>query len=382
MAVALWEPTLHSDAQHWRDVAATLTREHFAPAAEQLDREGTYPWEHVKLLVQSGLAGLFVPAEFGGQGGDLTTTCAVVETVSRGCASTGAILSAYILGAFPLILAGTPEQHREYLPQLVAGNAISFALTEVGAGSDVSNLKTTATRVPGGWQIQGEKIYIGNGGASRYYVVFARVSDESAPGVTAFVVDKEQDGVVIDRYEDKMGIRGTQTSNLKVDTVVDDSKIVGQPGKGIRLALSTLNIGRVSVAAQSAGLAYAALEAGTAEATRRHTFGTAIIDHQGIGFQLADAATQLTAAQMLTYEAARIYDAGGNISTIGAMAKLYASEAAHQAANVAVQVFGGEGYCKPCIAERLYRDQRVLEIYEGSSEIQRVVIARALKKAV
>jgi alkylation response protein AidB-like acyl-CoA dehydrogenase len=381
MALALWEPTLHSEAQRWHDVAANLTREYFAPAAEQLDREGTYPWGHVKQLVQSGLAALFVPTEFGGQGADLTTISTVVDTVSRGCASTGAILSAYILGAFPLILAGTPEQHREFLPQLVDGNAMSFALTEEGAGSDVSNLATTATREGGNWRIRGEKIYIGNGGASRFYVVFARVNDESVTGVTAFIVDKEQDGVVIDRYEDKMGIRGTNTSNLKLDTVVDDSRIVGQPGKGIRLALSTLNIGRVSVAAQSAGLAYAALQAATAEATRRHTFGTAIIDHQGIGFQLADAATRLTAAQMLTYEAARIYDAGGDISTLGAMAKLYASEAAHYAANAAVQVYGGEGYCKPCIAERLYRDQRVLEIYEGSSEIQRLVIARALKKS-
>lgn len=381
--LTFWEPELDAVSAHWREVAEHHTAEVFAPRAEELDREGRYPWESVEVLVESGLAAPFIPREYGGQSLPLVAVCAVGEAVSRGCASTGAILSAYALGAVPIILAGTEEQKARYLPEVVAGRAVSFALTEVGAGSDAAAIRTTAIREDDGWRLQGEKIYIGNGGASQYYIVFAQAQgDDGTAGVTAFMVDKDAPGVVIDRYEDKMGIRGTLTSNLKLDTVVPPDAVLGQLGKGLRLALQTLNIGRISVAAQSSGVALAALDAGVAEATRRTTFGKPIIEHQGIGFQLADVATRVTAARMLTYEAARRYDAGGDVSMLGAMAKLDASEAAKQAADVAVQVFGGEGYCRPCIAERLYRDQRILQIYEGTSEIQRLVISRKLAAEV
>jgi alkylation response protein AidB-like acyl-CoA dehydrogenase len=304
-----------------------------------------------------------------------------VETVSAACVSTGAILSAYALGGFPLILAGTDEQKQRYLPDIVRGKGVSFALTERGAGSDASALKTTAEPEGRRWRIRGEKIYIGNGGAAGHYLVFANAERDGRAGITAFMVSSAAKGVIVDRYEDKMGIRGTRTSNLKLDTVVEEGDILGEFGRGLRLALQTLNVGRVTVAAQSVGLGLAALEAAAGEASRRTTFGKALIDHQGIGFQLADVATQLTAARLMTYQTARAYDECRDISVLGAMTKLFASEAAHLAADVAVQVYGGEGYCKPCIAERLYRDQRVLQIYEGGSEIQRLVIARALKSA-
>jgi alkylation response protein AidB-like acyl-CoA dehydrogenase len=195
------------------------------------------------------------------------------------------------------------------------------------------------------------------------------------------MVSGDADGAVVDRYEDKMGIRGTKTSNLKLDTFVDDEAVLGDIGRGLRLAMRTLNVGRITVAAQSVGLALAALQVGVVEASRRETFGQPIIDHQGIGFQLADVATHVTAARMMTFGAARAYDKGDDVGLFGAMTKLFASEASHRAADVAVQVFGGDGYCKPNIAERLYRDQRVLQIYEGASEIQRLVIARTLKAA-
>lgn len=379
----IWEPQLDDEGQKWVAVARELSREYFEPLAEELDREQRYPWESVEKLVESGLAGLFVAKEFGGQGASFVTTCAVIETVSRACASTGAILTAYALGGAPLLLAGTDEQKQKYLGGLASGKAVSFALTEVGAGSDAAGLKTTAVREGDGWRIQGEKIYIGNGGAAQYYVVFA-ITDPAAGtrGITAFMVDKDADGVVIDHFEDKMGIRGTQTSNLKLDTLVTDDDILGEQNRGMRLAMLTLNGGRISVAAQSVGVGLAGYDEGSREATRRHTFGTPIIDNQGIAFPLADAAVGLSAARMMTFEAARVFDAGGDVSVLGAMAKLYASEVAHKAVDVAVQVHGGAGFCKPTRAERLYRDQRILEIYEGTSEIQRLVLGRAIKAEV
>ncbi|GAA4527397.1 MULTISPECIES: acyl-CoA dehydrogenase family protein [Nonomuraea] len=379
MAV-IWQPELDGERRRWVDLAARLTEDHFAPLAEELDRDQRYPWESVERLVESGLAGLFVPREYGGQGADLETTCAVIETVSRGCTSTGSILAAYALGGTPLLLAGTDRQKAEHLGGLAAGKAVSFALSEEGAGSDAAGIRTTAVREGDHWRLRGEKIFIGNGGASQSYIVFALTDPEAGTrGITAFLVDKDADGVVIDRYEDKMGIRGTLTSNLKLDTVVGDDAVLGEPNRGMRLAMRTLDAGRISVAAQSVGVGLAGYDAGSREACRRQTFGKPVIDNQGISFPLADVATELTAARMITVEAARAYDRGENVSVLGAMAKLYASEAAHRSVDLAVQIYGGAGYCRPCPAERLYRDQRILEIYEGTSEIQRLVLGRFIK---
>lgn len=379
MAV-IWEPALETEAEKWVGLARQLTEDHFAPLAEELDRLQRYPWESVARLSGSGLAGLIVPQEYGGEGACFTTTCAVIETVSRGCASTGAILAAYALGGMPLVLAGTEEQKVRYLGGLAEGRAISFALTEEGAGSDAARIRTTATREGDGWRLRGEKIYIGNGGASQFYVVFALTDPEAGTrGITAFMVDKDAPGVLIDRLEDKMGIRGTNTSNLKLDTLVRDEDMLGELNRGMRLAMQTLNAGRISVAAQSVGVGLAGYDVASREAVRRETFGHPIIDNQGISFQLADVATELTAARLMTFEAARAYDRGDDVAVLGAMAKLYASEAAHHSVDVAVQVFGGDGFCKPCRAEQLYRDQRILQIYEGTSEIQRLVLGRFIK---
>lgn len=379
----IWAPETTEESERWLAIADELSTQHFEPLAEELDRDQRYPWESVEHLVRSGLAGLFVPTAFGGQGASFATTCAVIERVSRGCASTGAILTAYALGGTPLVLAGTDAQQAKYLGALAAGEAVSFALTEVGAGSDAAQIKTTATREGDQWRIRGEKIYIGNGGASRYYVVFALTDpDAGARGISAFMVDKESDGVEIDHLEDKMGIRGTQTSNLKLDTLVSDEDMLGEQNRGMRLAMQTLNAGRISVAAQSVGVALAGYDEASREAVRRHTFGKPIIDNQGISFPLADVATKVTAARMITTTAAEAYDRGEDVGVLGAMAKLYASEASHDAVDLAVQVFGGDGYCKPNRAERLYRDQRILEIYEGTSEIQRLVLGRAIKTEV
>jgi alkylation response protein AidB-like acyl-CoA dehydrogenase len=382
MAV-IWQPSLDAEAARWQALAARLTAEHFEPLAEELDRDQRYPWENVRRLVEHDLAGLFIPKAYGGQGASLRSTVAVVETVGTGCGSTAAILCAAQLGAFPVLLAGREDQKAFYLGEMAKGTGTSFALSERATGSDAAAIETTAVREGDGWRLRGEKYWIGNGGASRYYVVFAKTDPNAGGrGISAFMVDKEQPGAVIDELSDKMGIRGTQTSNLKLDVVVPDSARVGELNRALRLAFQTLNVGRIMVAAQSLGIALAAYREASRRAVEREAFGHPIIENQGIGFKLADMATEISAARMMVYEAARAYDNGEDVANLGAMAKLYTSEVAHRAADAAVQIWGGYGYCKPNVAERLYRDQRILEIYEGTSEIQRLVLARAVRKEV
>src|SRR5262245_9669501 len=290
MAV-IWEPVLAEDAARWRDLAARLTRDHFVPLAAELDREQRYPWENVRLLVEHRLAGLFIPRGYGGEGASLTATAAVIEAVGRGCASTAAILCVYQLGAFPVLLAGREDQKNRYLGEMAKGVATSFALSERSAGSDAAAIEATATRDGEGWWLRGEKYWIGNGGASRYYVVFAKTDPAAvARGITAFMIDKELAGVVIDEFSDKMGIRGTQTSNLRPDLIVADGARVGEVGRGLRLAFETLDVGRIMVAAQSLGLALAAYREAAQRALARQTFGRPIIENQGIAFKLADMA--------------------------------------------------------------------------------------------
>ena len=377
----IWQPALNEEAGRWRKLAHRLTQEHFAPLAAELDREQRYPWENVRCLVEHKLAGLFIPKQFGGEGAGLGATAAVVETIATGCPATAAILCTYQLGAFPVLLAGRDDQKRHYLGEMVRGVATSFALSERTTGSDAAAIQTTALRDGDRWRLCGEKYWIGNGGASRYYVVFAKSdAGAGARGISAFMVDKDQNGAVIDELADKMGLRGTQTSNLRLDLTVPDSARIGEVNGALRLALATLNVGRVLVAAQSVGLALAAYREAAARAIERQAFGRPIIENQGIGFRLADRAVEISAARMMLYEAASAYDQDRDIANLGAMAKLYASEVAHRAVDCAVQIWGGLGYCKPTTAERLYRDQRVLEIYEGTSEIQRLVLARAVRK--
>jgi len=376
----VWEPRLDAEAARWRRLAGELTRRHFAPLADEIDRDQRYPRESIPVLVEHRLAGMFLPREHGGEGASLTALAAVTEAVAEGCATTAAILSTYQLGAFPILLAGTEAQKRTCLGALARGESTSFALSERASGSDAAALATTAVREGAGWRLRGEKYWIGNGGISRWYIVFARTDPAAgARGISAFVVDRERPGVTVDEYADKMGIRGTRTSNLRLDTMVGPEDLVGTEHRGLRLAFQTLDVGRVVVAAQALGIARAAYDAARDRALARRAFGQAIVDFQGVSFRLADVATELSAARMMLYEAAAAYDRGEPVSTLGAMAKLYATEVSHRAADVAVQVWGGAGYCRPSVVERLYRDQRITEVYEGTSEIQRLVLGRAIK---
>ncbi|MCJ9709543.1 acyl-CoA dehydrogenase family protein [Bordetella hinzii] len=377
----IWNPSLDDTASRWQALAHRLGAEHFAPLAPELDRDQRYPWETISTLVEHKFTGLFLPTQWGGQGANLVATVAAVEALGTHCASTAAIMCAYQLGAFPLLLAGSDEQKAFYLREMAEGRATSFALSERCAGSDAAAIEATAVREGAGWRLRGEKYWIGNGGASRYYVVFAKTDPAAGGrGISAFMVDKEQEGAVIDELSDKMGIRGTQTSNLKVDLVVPDSARVGELNRALRLALQTLNVGRIMVAAQSLGVALAGFREASRRAVSRKTFGQAIGENQAIGFRLADMATEISAARMMLYQAAQAYDRGEDVSHLGAMTKLFASEVSHRVVDNTVQIWGGLGYCKPTVAERLYRDQRILEIYEGSSEIQRLVLSRAIRK--
>ncbi len=381
MTTTVWDPPLGAHAQKWLETADRLSVEHFAPLAAEIDAAQRYPEEHLPVLRDSGLCGMFVPRAYGGSALPLEAIVAVAERVSVACATTSAILAALSLGAYPIALGGTEEQKQRYLGALARdGRAVCFALSEPGAGSDAAAITATAEPVRGGWRIRGEKWWLGNGGHSSSYVVFARTRPDDRRSITGFLVERDADGVTVDHYEDKLGIRGTTTTNLRLDTHVGADAILGAEGGGLSLALGTLTLGRILIAAQANGIARAAFDEAAAFAVGRQAFGKAIIDHQGVGFPLADSATELSASRVLMYETARAYDAGQNVTSLGPMAKLFASEVSHRVVDRCMQVMGGRGYVKPSAVERLYRDQRITEIYEGTSEIQRVVISRAIKK--
>jgi alkylation response protein AidB-like acyl-CoA dehydrogenase len=375
----LWRPRLDTDSERWAALAARLTRDSFAPLAAEIDRDQRYPRENVSILIDAGLTGLLIPREFGGEGGSLTAASAVAEAVAAGCASTCTVWMSYAVGVTPLLIAGTQEQKKRILPFVAAGDGISFALTERHTGSDPSKVRTAAHPERGGWRIQGEKWMVGNGGESRFYTIFA-----TTPGsdrLTAFVADARDGGLVVDDRMDKMGLRGATTTNLKIDTWVPAEARLGDTDRGLSIALASLSTGRIMAAAQACGIAGAAFEAASRYALERAAFGAPIIEFQGISFRLVDVGTELSAARMMTYEAALAHDRGTPSRERSSMAKLYASEMAHRAVDAAVQVFGAAGYAKPHAVERMYRDQRVIEIYEGSSEIQRVSLTRGLKRS-
>ena len=379
----LWEMPLDDEAKQWVAVAEELSRDHFVPLAAELDRDQRYPWENVRLLVDSGLSGLMIPREFGGAGASLATGVAVMAELSRGCASTGAIFAIHAMGAGSVEIAGTREQQEYYFAEILAGRAVSFALTERGAGSDPASITATATREDDKWHLRGQKIFIGNGGASQHYVAFVRTDpDAGRRGISAFLTSLSDEGTEVTRYADRMGLRGSRTSNLMLDTLVDEDRLLGEFGRGLRIAMSTLNAGRIIIAAQAIGLATAAFEQASTEAVHRRTFGRPIIENQGISFQLADVATRLSAARALTWQAAHAGPDSRATRSLASMAKLFASEVSHDAVDMAVQVFGGDGYCKPNPVERIYRDQRVIEIYEGSNEIQRLSLGHHIAQAV
>jgi alkylation response protein AidB-like acyl-CoA dehydrogenase len=353
-----------------------------APVADELEERGEFPHELVREAAGLGLLGVPYPTEIGGTGLDNLAYAITVEELSRVSGSMGIIVSAHTsLGAGPLYLAGTPDQQERFLRPLASGEKLgAYGLTEPGAGSDSRGTKTRARRDGDEWVIDGAKQFITNAGVADIYIVVARTGEaEDDSQITAFIVEKGTPGFTFGRLEEKMGLHASATGELLfAGCRVPAANLLGDEGQGDKLFLKTLDGGRIGIGAMALGLAQAAYEAASVYAKERHQFGRAIGTFQGVAFKIADMATEIDAARLLVYRAAWLKDQGKPFTTEAAMAKLYASEVSMRVTNAAIQVHGGYGYVREYKVERYLRDAKLTEIGEGTSEIQRLVIARNL----
>jgi butyryl-CoA dehydrogenase len=354
------------------------------PKAAEIDREHRHPAELVKRMAELGFLGIAVPDEHGGAGLDNVSYVLAMEEIARACASTAVIMSVNnSLVCDPIYRFGTEAQKQEWLVPLASGKLLGcFALSEPEAGSDAAAQKTTAVPDGDGWILQGTKNWITNGPVADVCVLFA-MNDRAAghKGISAFIVPMKTPGVRTGTPDDKLGIRGSKSSQIYLDDVrLPGSHLLGEVGRGFGIAMSTLDGGRIGIAAQALGIARAALEDSLEYAQNRRTFGKPIAQHQAIAFKLADMATEIDAARLLALRAAWLKDGKHPYGKEAAMAKLYASDVANRAAREAIQIFGGNGYVTEYPVERHFRDAKITEIYEGTSEIQRLVIAGYLAK--
>jgi len=353
-----------------------------AKGAAQRDKEAAIPQELYGQLAAMGLFGIAIPEEYGGAGMGTVASTIVVEEISKACAGTGVLLSAHgSLCVDPILTFGTAEQKKEYLPKLASGETIGcLSLTEPGSGSDAGAATCRAELKDDGWHITGTKNFVTNGKEAGVMVLIAVTDpDEPKRRLSAFIVEKPLPGFRIGKLEKKLGIKCSSTAELVFeDCVIPKSALLGERGRGLRVGLTTLSGGRIGIAAQALGIAQACLHEASAYAKTRVQFGRPIAQFQAIQNKVADIAVGVEAARLLTYRAAWYKDAGKDYVQAGAMAKLFASEACSKAANHALQVFGGYGYCEDYPAERFLRDAKITEIYEGTSEIHRLVIARGL----
>jgi butyryl-CoA dehydrogenase len=354
------------------------------PKAAEIDREHRHPTELVQRMAELGFLGIAVPEQYGGAGLDNVAYALAMEEVSRACASTGVIMSVNnSLVCDPILRFGTEAQKQQWLVPLAQGKLLGcFALSEPEAGSDAAAQKTVAVRDGSDWVISGTKNWITNGPVADVCVLFT-MNDRDAGhrGITTFILPMKTKGVRCGTPDDKMGIRGSKSSQIFLDDVrLPDDALLGEVGGGFRIAMSTLDGGRIGIAAQAIGIGRAALEDSLAYAQQRRTFGKPIAQHQAIAFKLADMATELDAARLLAMRAAWLKDGKHPYGKEAAMAKLYASDVANRAAREAIQIFGGNGYVTEFPVERHFRDAKITEIYEGTSEIQRLVISNYLMK--
>lgn len=349
------------------------------PIAAALDREHRYPAEQVEHLAELGLMGVAIPEDEGGAGLDCLAYAIAMEEISRGCASTGVIMSANnSLYCDPVLKFATPAQKKTFLRPFAAGQQLGcFALSEPGNGSDAGAAKTTAQRQGDYWVLNGTKAWITNGYEASAAVVFATTDRaKKHKGISAFLVPMPTEGLSLGKKEEKLGIRASSTCNLIFeDCRIPRENLLGQEGEGFKIAMTTLDGGRIGIAAQAVGIAQAALEEAVAYAKQRQAFGAPIANLQAIQFKIADMALRIDSARLLTWRAAQLKDQGTRFTTEAAMAKLAASETATFVTHQAIQILGGNGYVSEFPAERHYRDARITEIYEGTSEIQRLVIA-------
>lgn len=360
-----------------------LVAEKVAPRAAEIDERGEFPEDIRQLFAQSDLLGIPIPTEYGGLGGTFLTYVKVVEEIAKACASSSLIVAVQELGMLPILIAGTEAQKQKYLPKLASGEWIAaYALTEAASGSDAAgSMRTRARRDGDSWILDGQKIWITHGSVADLVCVFAVTDPEKgANGISAFALEKTFPGFAVGKLEKKMGIRGSPTVELVFDSCrVPAENLIGKEGEGFKVAMQVLDKSRPGIAAQALGIATGALEFATAYARDRQSFGKPIGAHQGVGFMLADMKTEVEAARLLLYEAARKCDEGAaDVTLWAAMAKLKCGDVAMAVTVDAVQVLGGFGYSTEYPVERMMRDAKITQIYEGTQQIQRLVIARNL----
>jgi len=365
-------------------LARTVAEEKILPVRAELDEREEFPWAIMKDLADTDMFGVFVPEEYGGVGEGCLDLCLVVEELSRVCSGIAISFAASALGSFPLLMYGTEEQKRKYLPDIARGKRLAaFALTEATAGSDAGAIKTTANRVKGGYLLNGTKQFITNGGEAEIYTVIALTSKEKgARGASAFLVEKDTPGFSFGRKEKKMGIRASSTRELVFeDCLVPEENMIGREGMGFIITMRVLDSSRPGIGAQAVGLAQGALEAAVDYAQQRIQFEHPIISIQAVQHMLADMAIQVEAARLLVYAAARTIDSGAKSFTEeSAMAKVFASDAAMRVTTDAVQIFGGVGYMRDYPIEKMMRDAKITQIYEGTNQVLRNAIASELRK--
>ena len=364
-----------------RTSVRALAEKKIAPFAKDVDENSRFPKEALEALQSSDLSASHVDEKYGGQGADSLATVIIIEEVARVCGSSSLIPAVNKLGSLPLILAGTDEQKQKYLPELAAGKGFSYCLSESEAGSDAAAMRTKAVKSGENWIISGSKKWISNAGFSEFYTVLAQTDPNlGAKGITAFIVEKSDVGISFGAHEKKMGFRGSPTCEVYFDNVtISDDRRIGAIGSGFALAMKTLDHTRITIAAQALGIAQGAFEIATKYAHERKQFGREIFDFQGVQFMLADMAMNIAAARELTYAAAVKSERGeSDLTFFSAAAKCFASDVAMKVTTDAVQVLGGYGYVSDYPVERMMRDAKLTQIYEGTNQVQRVVMARHL----
>lgn len=369
-----------------RDMIAKFAETEVAPIAHDIDKNGKIPDDLVRKLGENGLLGSYIPEEYNGAGMDYMSYALIVEELSKVCGSTGVLVSAHTsLCVWPILNFGTEDQKKKYLPQLATAEKLGcFCLSEPNAGSDPGTLATWAEDKGDHFELSGTKNFITNGKEAGIAVVFAKTSKSTNhKGITAFIVETDTEGFNVQKLEDKLGIKGSSTAQIHLDKVkVPKENVLGTFEKGFNVALATLDGGRIGIAAQALGIARGAFEYARRYATERVQFGGPISNLQAIQFKIADMSTAIEASKLLIYNASSLKDKGMNYSKEAAQAKLFASESAMNITTQAIQVLGGNGYTKEYPVERYFRDAKITEIYEGTSEIQRIVIAASEFKEV
>jgi len=375
---------LTEEQEEIRDLARQIAEEKVKPVRAELDEKEEFPWEIMKVLAQSDLFGLYIPEEYGGFGGGSFENCLAVEELSKVCIGVSVSFAASGLGAYPILLFGSEEQKKKYLPQIASGERLAaFGLTEAGAGSDAGGTRTTAVLDGNEYVLNGTKQWITNGGEAEIYTVIAMTNPgRGSRGASAFIVEKDTPGFTFGKKEKKMGIRSSATRELVFeDCRIPKENMIGKEGLGFMVAMKTLDKSRPGIGAQGVGLAQGALDEAVAYARERVQFDKPVISFQAVQHMLADMATQTEAARALVYAVARFIDSDPkDFSKVSAMSKLFASDVAMKVAVDAVQVMGGYGYMREYPVEKMMRDAKILQIYEGTNQIQRNVIGAALIK--